>query len=61
MVDVHLQNLANLHAFEESLRPQNLALIERSEALKEHFRIVGEATNVLLGFTRDRSVYYEVG
>jgi hypothetical protein len=52
-MDVHLQNLANLHAFEESLRPQNLALIERSESLKEHFRIVGEAMNVLLGFTRD--------
>lgn len=50
---LYWRNLANLHAFEESLRTDNLALIKQSEALRDHFEIVGEAMNVMFGFTRD--------
>ena len=52
-MDVHLQNLAKLHEYEESLRPQNLALIESDANRREHFKLVGEAMSVLHGFTRD--------
>jgi hypothetical protein len=52
-MEVYRQNLERLHEFEESLRPQNLALIEKSESLKDHLQVVGEAMNVLHGFTKD--------
>ena len=51
-METHLANLASLHEFEESLRPQNLVLIEKSDVLGEHYKVVGEAMNVLQAFTK---------
>ena len=52
-METHLENFASLHEFEESLRPQNLALIEKSDIFGDHFRVVGEAMNVLHAFTKN--------
>lgn len=46
-------NLASLHAEEERLRVQQLALIDGREALRDHFNIVREAMNVIYGLTHD--------
>ncbi len=51
-METHLQNLASLHGYEESLRPQNLAPIEKSAVLSDHYKVVGEAMNVLHALTK---------
>ena len=53
-METHLEYF--LQAF-TSLRndfvPQNLALIEKSDIFGDHFRVVGEAMNVLHAFTKN--------
>jgi hypothetical protein len=47
------ENLKTLHEHEEKLRAESLAIVEKSETLQEHFRVVHEAMNVVYGFTHD--------
>lgn len=51
----HLDNLKTLHEHEEKLRAESLAIVDKSENLKEHFRVIHEARNIIYGFTHDHS------
>jgi len=45
------ENLETLHALEEKLRAESLTIIDNSATLSEHFRVVHEAMNIVVGFT----------
>jgi hypothetical protein len=47
------KNLMTLHAHEETLRAESLAIIDKSATLKEHFGGVHEAMNIVYGLTHD--------
>jgi hypothetical protein len=49
----HLDNLKTLQEHEEKLRAESLAIVDKSENLKENFRVVHEAMNIIYGFTHD--------
>ena len=48
-----ISNLMTLHAEEERIRAETLAHIERTEELKDHLYIIGEAMNIFWGLTHD--------
>jgi hypothetical protein len=47
------ENLKALHEHEETLRAESLAIIDKSATLKEHFRVVHDAMNIIYGLTHD--------
>jgi hypothetical protein len=48
-----IDNLVTLHAEEEKLRGQHLALTARNEELRDHIHMIREAMNMLWAFTHD--------
>src|SRR6516165_9855335 len=48
-----VDNLKSLHEYEEKLRAESLAIIERSEPLKEHLHLIHAAINLIYGFAHD--------
>jgi hypothetical protein len=51
MAEAEHDNLNGLHGEEELLRAESLALIEKNDALKDHYRLVAEAMNLVFAFT----------
>jgi hypothetical protein len=47
------ENLMTLHAHEQILCAESLAIIDKSATVKEHFGVVHEAINIVYGLTDD--------